>query len=80
MKYSQAPVAGHKESHTPSRDLVSEKEAAQFIDVKEGTLAVWRSTGRYGLPFVKVGSKVRYRRSDLEAWLADRTRATGATA
>jgi hypothetical protein len=40
---------------------------------------VWRSTGRYSIPFIKVGRKVRYRRSDLEGWLVTRTRSNGAT-
>jgi len=63
-----------------ARDLLTEEEAAKKIDVKTGTLSVWRSTGRYSLPFIKVGRKVRYRSSDLDAWILSRTRATGATA
>lgn len=50
-----------------------------MLDVTPGTLSVWRSTGRYALPFLKVGRKVRYRRVDLLAWLEKRTRSTGAT-
>jgi hypothetical protein len=61
------------------RDLLDEKKAAEFLDVKPGTLSVWRSTGRYRIPFVKVGHLVRYRRADLELWLQSRTRASGAT-
>ena len=61
------------------QDLLDEVQAAVTLDVTPGTLAVWRSTGRYKLPFIKVGSKVRYRRADLEAWLEARTRANGAT-
>jgi excisionase family DNA binding protein len=62
------------------RDLLDEVQAAAALDVTPGTLAVWRSTGRYKLPFIKVGRKVRYRRADLEAWLEARTFANGATA
>lgn len=62
------------------RDLLSEKEAAQLLDTSPGTLSVWRSTGRYNLPFLKVGRNVRYRRGDLLAWLEARTRTSGATA
>ncbi len=62
------------------RDLLDEKAAAQFLDNSPGTLSVWRSTGRYNLPFIKVGRNVRYRRADLVAWLEKRTRETGATA
>jgi excisionase family DNA binding protein len=55
-------------------------QAAQYLGIDTGTLAVWRCTGRYALPFIKVGRKVRYRISDLNAWLASRTQANGATA
>ncbi len=61
-------------------DLLDEKAAAQFLDNSPGTLSVWRSTGRYNLPFIKIGRNVRYRRADLVAWLEKRTRETGATA
>lgn len=63
-----------------SRELLDEKAAADFLDLKPGTLSVWRSTGRYAIPFIKCGHLVRYRRSDLEKWLESRTRASGATA
>lgn len=63
-----------------TRDLLDEKEAGLFLDTAPGTLSVWRCTGRYNLPFVKIGRKVRYRRTDLVAWLEKRTRETGATA
>ena len=63
-----------------SKQLLDEKQAAAKLDVTPGTLSVWRSTGRYALPFVKVGRNVRYRAADLDLWLANRTRETGATA
>jgi hypothetical protein len=63
-----------------SKELLDEKAAAAVLDVTPGTLSVWRSTGRYALPFLKVGRNVRYRHSDLLVWLEKRTRATGATA
>ena len=62
------------------RNLCDDKAAADILDVSPGTLSVWRSTGRYNLPFVKIGRKVRYRKSDLLAWLERRTRENGATA
>lgn len=63
-----------------SRELLNEKQAAKYLTVSPGTLSVWRSTGRYSLPFVKVGRRVRYRLSDLDAWLEARSRESGATA
>lgn len=62
-----------------SRELLSEKEAAAELNCSPGTLSVWRSTGRYNLPFLKIGRMVRYRRADLNAWLESRTRETGTT-
>lgn len=61
-------------------DLLDDRAAAEMLDVSPGTLSVWRSTGRYNLPFLKIGRKVRYRRGDLQAWMDARVRANGATA
>ncbi|MBE3123710.1 MAG: helix-turn-helix domain-containing protein [Planctomycetes bacterium] len=58
-------------SAIPQR-LLNEQEAAAYMGLKPNTLAVWRSTGRYGLPFLKVGKAVRYRVADLEKWLSAR--------
>lgn len=63
-----------------TRDMLDERQAAEYLTLSAGTLSVWRSTGRYKIPFVKVGRRVRYRRADLDAWLDSRTRSTGATA
>jgi len=58
---------------TTSDRLLTDKEAATFLGLKPNTLATWRCSSRYGLPFVKVGKAVRYRMADLEKWLAART-------
>ncbi len=42
------------------------------MGVKPQTLAVWASKKRYSLPYVKVGHGVRYRLTDLQAWLENR--------
>jgi excisionase family DNA binding protein len=54
--------------------LLSPAEAAELLGLSEGTLAVWRSTGRYGLPFVKCGRRAKYRLEDLLTFIARRTR------
>jgi len=56
-----------------SAELIDEIAAAAHITVAPATLRVWRCTGRYNLPFVKVGRLVRYRISDLDRFLRDRT-------
>jgi excisionase family DNA binding protein len=53
--------------------LLCDELAAELLDIAPGTLAVWRSTRRYQIPFVKVGRNVRYRREDLLAWIESRT-------
>ncbi len=52
---------------------VDDHQAAEVLDLKPNTLAVWRSTGRYNLPYLKVGRLVKYRISDLAEFLARRT-------
>ncbi len=52
---------------------LTNKETAEFLGVTEGTLAVWRTTRRYAIPYVKVGSLIRYKKADLEQWLEQRT-------
>ena len=59
--------------NSSSDPLFTSPEAAAYIRVSENTIVVWRCTGRYKIPFIKVGRLVRYRRSDLEAWLESRT-------
>jgi excisionase family DNA binding protein len=54
-------------------ELLTTQQAADHLGVTPQTLAVWRCTRRYAVPFVKVGSKVRYRRADLDRFLRSRT-------
>jgi len=37
------------------------------------TIEVWRSTKRHPMPYIKVGHLVKYRKSDLDAFLNSRT-------
>lgn len=65
---------------TAGTELLDDKTAAAILDVSPGTLSVWRSTGRYNLPFLKIGRKVRYRRADILDWMKSRTSESGTTA
>ena len=58
---------------TLASPLVSRDEAARYLGLASQTLALWASTGRYDLPFVKVGRRAKYRVSDLEEFLRRRT-------
>jgi len=53
--------------------LVDTKQAADILGVHYLTLQNWRSTGK-SPKFVKCGRSVRYRVSDLKAWLEAQTR------
>ena len=53
--------------------MLTEKAAAVYLGLKNhNTLAVWRTTKRYDLAYVKVGRLVRYRKEDLDAFLERR--------
>jgi excisionase family DNA binding protein len=54
-------------------ELLDTGPAAEYLGIRGHTLEVWRTSGRYGLPFVKVGRRVKYRRADLDRFLAART-------
>ncbi|QEZ47469.1 helix-turn-helix domain-containing protein [Cupriavidus oxalaticus] len=60
-------------SQTAHPDLLTNDEAAAYINVTPRTLEVWRCTNRYSLPYLKIGRLVRYRKADLDAWLERRT-------
>ncbi len=58
------------QAQAKDRDLMlSRKEAAIFLNVKIGTLAMWKSHKRHELPYIKVGRYIRYRSSDLMKFL-----------
>lgn len=59
-------------SSTPD-ELLSRKEAAQYLKMSPGTLAVWDCTKRYDLKPLKLGRSVRYRRSQLDRFLERQT-------
>lgn len=59
-------------SANPDR-LLSTKEAAVYLNLSPATLNTDRCVGRMAIPYLKLGAKsVRYRVSDLEAWLKSR--------
>jgi excisionase family DNA binding protein len=45
------------------------REAADYLRSSESTLAKKRLSGE-GPPFVRIGRAIRYRRSDLDSWMA----------
>ena len=55
-----------------TRDLYTRSQAAIYLGVTTGTLAVWACSKRYKLPYVKIGRLVKYRKSDLDAFISSR--------
>lgn len=68
-----AAATEHSTEKSPHLQLLRPDEAARLLGVSPGSLAVWRSTKRYPLRFVRVGRHVRYRMSDIAAFLELRT-------
>lgn len=58
-------------------ELETPEQVARRIKRSENWLAKARCGG-FGPPFLKIGSAVRYRRSDVDAWLRECTRTSTA--
>lgn len=58
--------------------LLTPEATAEMLGVALNTLAVWRTTARYPLPYVRVGRCIRYRLADVEKWISDQTVHCGA--
>jgi hypothetical protein len=69
-------------ANTMADALLTREQAAELLNLNPHTLACWRSEGK-GPPIVKFGagrsSAVRYRRADIEQWLADPVAAEAAS-
>lgn len=62
-----------KNTTSPPQDvLLTPQEAAERLRVTAGTLSVWRSTKKYPLAYVKVGSRIFYRASAIENFITSR--------
>jgi excisionase family DNA binding protein len=56
-----------------SSPLLSRVQAAEYLGLRPGTLAIWAMSSKHGLRVIKVGKLAKYRKSDLDAWLESRT-------
>jgi excisionase family DNA binding protein len=56
-----------------SVELMTVQDVARYLGVPVGTLRNWRVTGD-GPPAARIGRHVRYRRADVESWVAERVR------
>jgi excisionase family DNA binding protein len=62
---------------TLEEPLLTEAQAAARLGVRSQTLAVWRMNGRHDLAFVRLGRTVRYRPTDIDAFIESRMVRTG---
>ena len=53
--------------------LLTPEEAAKYLGVLPLTLATWRSKKTHNLPYIKIGRLVKYKKSDLDNWINQRT-------
>jgi hypothetical protein len=58
------------DSENPS-ELLPPPAAAAYVNLSENTLAGGRSYGT-GPAYIKIGGRIFYMRSDLDAWIASR--------
>lgn len=59
-----------KQQLSEDKPLLTPEQVAKQLVVEPTTLAVWRSTKRQPLPFVKIGALVRYRPEDVAAFIS----------
>jgi Helix-turn-helix domain len=50
--------------------LLDPKETGAILNKSQQTLAWWRCSKRYNLPFLKIGGRVMYREDDVLRFLA----------
>lgn len=79
MEPKPTPTAASSPNHptvTPvdPAELLTEAQVSKMLGISPKTLATWRSTGRYALPFLRIGARIRYRRQDVATWLESRQR------
>jgi hypothetical protein len=53
----------------PNMNLIDEHAASEFLCVSLSTLRRDRASSKLGIPLVRIGAAVRYRRLDLTAWV-----------
>jgi predicted DNA-binding transcriptional regulator AlpA len=64
-------MASERDKHDPDA-LLMEEHAARFLNLSVRTLQAWRSK-MSGPRFVRAGRAIRYKRSDLVAWIDKNT-------
>ena len=69
----KSPLEARVDNFSLEDQLFTELLAAEVLRLNVRTLRLWRERGG-GPPYLKLGRAVRYRRSDLVAWLDQQVR------
>ncbi len=70
-------ITNDKTDYIPTdKPFLSPKDLSKFIDISVGTLAVWRTNGTYGIPYIKIGGKVMYPVTEVNKWIQSRVHGT----
>ena len=56
---------------TEVKVLMTQKEAAEYLNTTVGTLNSWRHYGKNTIPCIHWGKRIRYKKEDLDAWIAE---------
>lgn len=54
-----------------SANLMDVQQAANYLGLSVGTIYQWRC--QHKIPYIKVGRKLKFKKDQLDQWLADRT-------
>lgn len=60
------------DQHNFQNDRMTRPTAAEYLGLKVPTLEADVVSRRLGIPFYKLGSRVYYRKSDLDTWIEAR--------
>lgn len=76
---SDMKVCWHMNETTSAPKLLTPADLSERYLIPKTTAAKWRWNGE-GPPYVKLGKRVLYRETDVEAWLASKLRISTASA
>lgn len=49
--------------------MLNREDAAKYLGISSSTLANWACTRKFNIPYFRLGKAVRYRKSDLDAFI-----------
>ena len=63
----------HRNNTTHQEKLLTAGQVAEILGIKEATLAQKRWRGEHSLPYIKLGRVIRYKLSDVQLYIEQRT-------